>query len=213
MRGEVTTALTPRETEVVRLIGEGLAGKQVAGRLGISVHTVETHRTRIHRKLGVRCVAGLVAYAFRRGLVACVAGLVMAAGAALGEVNLTLAWDPNPEPDISHYTLYYGNGSASYSAFTNVTGTNVTVGGLREDLGWFFAVTASNTAGLESDFSNEVSWNVTPPAPVALTVTVHVEGGPAPGLGPWTNVATVALTNVTSATAGVFRAWLGIVRR
>lgn len=62
-------ALSPRELEVLRLIAEGGTSKEIAGRLFISVATVETHRTNLMSKLGVRNVAGLVLYAFQRGLV------------------------------------------------------------------------------------------------------------------------------------------------
>ena len=46
--------LTERELEVLMLIGEGLVTKEMAGRLSISVRTVETHRRNIHEKLDVR---------------------------------------------------------------------------------------------------------------------------------------------------------------
>jgi len=61
--------LTPREREILQLIAEGLATKQVAAQLGISVKTAESHRARIMRKLNVHEVTGLVRYAIRQGLV------------------------------------------------------------------------------------------------------------------------------------------------
>jgi DNA-binding NarL/FixJ family response regulator len=61
--------LTPREREVLQLVSEGHSTKQVAGVLDISVKTVETHRTRIMRKLGVHETASLVRLAIRSGLV------------------------------------------------------------------------------------------------------------------------------------------------
>ena len=61
--------LTPREREVVRLVAEGLSSRQVAERLGISVKTVETHRSNILRRLGVESVGELVRWAVRAGLV------------------------------------------------------------------------------------------------------------------------------------------------
>lgn len=45
--------LTPRESEVARLLATGLAIKQVAGRLGVSYHTARHHAERIYSKLGV----------------------------------------------------------------------------------------------------------------------------------------------------------------
>ncbi len=57
--------LTPREREVMELIVEGLANKQMAVRLGISEKTVEVHRSRARRKLGAESVADLVKIALR----------------------------------------------------------------------------------------------------------------------------------------------------
>lgn len=62
--------LTPREREIVQLIAEGRSGKQVAALLGISVKTVETHRTNLMRKLDLHSVTELVRYAIRNNLVA-----------------------------------------------------------------------------------------------------------------------------------------------
>jgi DNA-binding NarL/FixJ family response regulator len=61
--------LTLREREVLQLIAEGQRTKQIAERLGISVKTAESHRTRIMTKLDVHETATLVRYAIRRGLV------------------------------------------------------------------------------------------------------------------------------------------------
>jgi two-component system, NarL family, response regulator NreC len=57
--------LTPREQEVVRLIALGHTSVEIAGKLGLSPRTVETHRARIHRKLGITTRAELVRYALR----------------------------------------------------------------------------------------------------------------------------------------------------
>ena len=46
--------LSPRESEILDLLGQGLSNKQIAARAFISLHTVETHRKRIAAKLGVR---------------------------------------------------------------------------------------------------------------------------------------------------------------
>ena len=64
----VRTALTPREREVLQLLAEGKATKQVASRLGVSVKTIETHRSRIMEKLGIHSIAELTKYAIREGL-------------------------------------------------------------------------------------------------------------------------------------------------
>ncbi|HYR57613.1 MAG TPA: response regulator transcription factor [Chthoniobacteraceae bacterium] len=61
--------LTPREREVLQLLAEGNNNREVAERLGCSVKTIETHRARIIRKLGVGSLAELVRYALREGIV------------------------------------------------------------------------------------------------------------------------------------------------
>jgi len=60
--------LTPREVDIVALIGAGLQVKQVAAELGITVSSVNTYRTRIFRKLGLSSNAALIRYALRNGL-------------------------------------------------------------------------------------------------------------------------------------------------
>ena len=72
--------------------------------------------------------------------------------------SVTLAWDANPEPDISHYVIYYGTHSHQYTASTNVgCVTQATVRGLSLDVTNYFVVTAVASNSLESDFSEEVS--------------------------------------------------------
>jgi two-component system nitrate/nitrite response regulator NarL len=60
--------LTPREREVIGLIGEGLYNKDIAGRLRISEATVSHHLTSIFNKLGLANRFDLVIYAYRHGL-------------------------------------------------------------------------------------------------------------------------------------------------
>jgi DNA-binding NarL/FixJ family response regulator len=61
--------LTPRERQVLQMVGEGKSTKDVARLLGISTKTAESHRARLMRKLDIHETAGLVRYAIRRGLV------------------------------------------------------------------------------------------------------------------------------------------------
>jgi two-component system response regulator NreC len=60
--------LTLRELEVLRLVALGHTSPEIARRLHLSVRTVESHRRRLYRKLGVRTRAELVNYAIRHGL-------------------------------------------------------------------------------------------------------------------------------------------------
>ncbi len=57
--------LTPREQEILGLIGQGKTSKQIADMLNLSVYTVNNHRKHICKKLQVHSTAQLVAYAAR----------------------------------------------------------------------------------------------------------------------------------------------------
>lgn len=61
-------SLTPRELEIVALIGAGLQIKQVAAELGISISSVNTYRSRIFPKMGLSSNAALIRYALQHGL-------------------------------------------------------------------------------------------------------------------------------------------------
>jgi len=60
--------LTKREKEVLSLIAGGMASKNVANKLKISVRTVANHRANICEKLGFRTTAALVKFAISKGL-------------------------------------------------------------------------------------------------------------------------------------------------
>ena len=61
--------LSPRETEIVKLIGEGNSAREIAAALMLSEKTVDRHRSRIFEKLGLSDRVGLTRWAIRRGLV------------------------------------------------------------------------------------------------------------------------------------------------
>ena len=61
--------LTSRERQIYQLLAEGNSNKDIANRLSLSLHTVETHRWRIMEKLDLHSTADLVLSAVRRGLV------------------------------------------------------------------------------------------------------------------------------------------------
>ncbi len=65
---EGKVVLTTREREVLTLLAEGLANKEVARKLGISVRTAETHREHVSHKLNIMTIAGLTKYAIQHGL-------------------------------------------------------------------------------------------------------------------------------------------------
>jgi DNA-binding NarL/FixJ family response regulator len=64
-----SVVLTSREMEVLQLIAEGFANKQIAGELGLSVKTVEKHRQSVMKKLDIHDIAGLVHHAVKKGII------------------------------------------------------------------------------------------------------------------------------------------------
>jgi DNA-binding NarL/FixJ family response regulator len=64
-----TFDLTSREVEVLQLVAEGFAKKQIAAELSISIKTVEKHRQQAMNKLNIHDVAGLTRYAISKGWV------------------------------------------------------------------------------------------------------------------------------------------------
>lgn len=64
-----TDLLTSREAEVLQLIAEGRANKQIAAELCISIKTVEKHRQQVMNKLNIHDIAGLTRYAISKGVI------------------------------------------------------------------------------------------------------------------------------------------------
>ena len=67
--GEDNYGLTSREREILKLLAEGLVKKEIANRLGISVHTASTHLRNVYDKLHVNTNTGAVAKALREGII------------------------------------------------------------------------------------------------------------------------------------------------
>jgi len=79
-----------------------------------------------------------------------------------GTQTVQLGWDASQDPTVTGYFLYYGTACKTYTNQID-TGTNAmaTVSGLQEGETYYFAVTAYNSDGVESDFSSEVTY-ITP---------------------------------------------------
>lgn len=95
-------------------------------------------------------------------------------GIAKGASSAALQWTPNMDPAISGYNLYYGGATRAYTNMLSVgDATNATVDGLMEGKTYFFAVTAYDNTGEESDYSAETVYVV----PGFLVITPGVNPG------------------------------------
>lgn len=95
---------------------------------------------------------------------------ILVAEATAGSV--ALAWDSNSEPDLAGYRIHYGTAAAPYSNLVDVTTTSATISNLVNGVTYTFAVTAYNTSGNESVYSEPLSYTmgssrVIPPAVLA----------------------------------------------
>jgi hypothetical protein len=89
-------------------------------------------------------------------------GVVSSAVAA----SISVAWDPNPEPDIVGYQLHYGVASGIYTQTIDVgNSTSATISDLVPGITYYLVVTAWNSNSLESPASNEVTFELEAPAP------------------------------------------------
>ena len=85
-------------------------------------------------------------------------GLLILALAFPSAAGVKLAWDPNPEIDLAGYKVYFGTSPGVYGPPITVQGnTAALVNPPTPGIIYYFAVTAYNTAGDESGFSNEVT--------------------------------------------------------
>jgi hypothetical protein len=71
--------------------------------------------------------------------------------------DVTVAWDPNPEPAVRGYVIYYGTSSGNYTHYIDVgNATNCAISGLQAGETYYLAVTAYDESRNESGFSNEI---------------------------------------------------------
>jgi hypothetical protein len=83
--------------------------------------------------------------------------------------SVTLVWDPNAEPDISGYRLYYGKASGTFEFVIDVGNqTTYNFSDLEDAKAYYFVVTAYDISGRESDFSSELRY----PDPFSTTISL-----------------------------------------
>jgi hypothetical protein len=95
---------------------------------------------------------------------------------AVQAAEVTLAWDPNPEPAVQGYRVYYGTASGVYTGVVDAgSRTDCVVSGLDPGVTYFFACTAYSAAGDESNFSSEIVYSSNPESSTASGNNVAVK--------------------------------------
>lgn len=93
--------------------------------------------------------------------------------------NLNLAWNPNPETDISAYRLSYGTSPGQYNQVVDAgRNTRATVSNLEQGKTYYFVVTAVNYAGMASDPSIELIYNGAPAIAASSSFALLEQGSP-----------------------------------
>ena len=107
--------------------------------------------------------------------------------------SVTLVWDPVSSPALAGYTLHYGPSAGTYTTTVDVGNTTSrTVSNLAEGATLYFAVTAHDSAGASSGYSNEVAKSIPYANPVA-DFSASTQSGAAP----------LALNFVSSSTGSI----------
>lgn len=137
---------------------------------------------------------------------------ILLSGMPARAAEITLAWDPNVEPDLSGYKVYSGTASRNYSGTVDVGNwTSCVMGGLEPGRTYYFAAKAYNAAGSESDYSAEVVYSV--PAACSFSLSPGSQSyGPEGGTGSvslstastcsWTAVSGASWLTVTAGASG-----------
>ena len=87
------------------------------------------------------------------------AGLIILFPRLTSAQQVTLAWDPNTEPDLAGYIAYWGTSSGNYPYLTDVgNNTTHTIEGLEDGQTYYFAITAYDSDYNESNYSDEVTY-------------------------------------------------------
>jgi hypothetical protein len=129
---------------------------------------------------------------------------------AVMSADVTLAWDPNSEPDLAGYGVYLRKdtpgtsydlaGYITLAELDNVSAPSFVVGGLDRGVRYSFAVTAYDTNGNESTFSNAVCADVGD----TITPCTNSSGGGGGGVGCFIRAA-------SEANVPIFLAWVALV--
>ncbi|MGD0238631.1 MAG: fibronectin type III domain-containing protein, partial [Syntrophorhabdales bacterium] len=91
--------------------------------------------------------------------------------------QVTIAWDANSQPQVKGYKLYYGTSSGQYTTNADVENqTAATASGLQAGATYFFAATAYDSSGNESNYSQELSFTI-PQNAQSQSITLNLPSG------------------------------------
>ncbi len=211
--------LTPKHLEVLKRIGAGQGNKEIAAAFGWHISTVDHYWRKLQAALGFKHRWQAIHYAIRTGLTPILFMLTLVCSGqapalpVLGDSSISellppevvvtpqqsvsLAWDRPSDVGVKGYWIYYGWVSRTYTNSVNVG--NVTNAPLIVPNGAdYFAATAYDASGAESDFSNEARYVPVIPPPGKTNLWLQFARQFAPTVnGPWT-VDTNSILNLTN---------------
>jgi hypothetical protein len=114
---------------------------------------------------------------------------------AVDAASVTLAWDPNSEPDIAGYKLYYGKTSGSYESAIDVGNqTSYSISDLEDGKTYYCMVRAYNIFGKESEFSSELRYREPFSMTIPLVMGLNLISLPLEPLNPSVSALTETLS-------------------
>ena len=97
-------------------------------------------------------------------------GIILFSLPGISAAQVTLSWDANTEPNLAGYKVYYGVSSGNYQPYKDVGKTTTTsISSLQSGSTYYFAITAYDHSGSESEYSNEVSYTPGPGCPYEIS--------------------------------------------
>ena len=118
--------------------------------------------------------------------------------------TLTVAWDASTSANIAGYKVYYGPATRNYTNSVSTTGTSLSISNLIDGQMYYFAATAYDTFGVESDYSSETNYVPISGRPIdtAPVISLVADQNVAPGgvVGPLTFFVSDAETSASQLT-------------
>jgi hypothetical protein len=114
-------------------------------------------------------------HAIRKNPVWTILGIIIAVASATSAeaVSITVAWNPNQEPNIAGYRLHYGTASQNYTQHIDAgNSTSTVVSNLSTGITYYFAATAYNSSGAESAYSTQVVYTASATTPTPSPTAV-----------------------------------------